>query len=201
MTPMGARLTEARKAAGFETAKAAAERLGVAPATYTQHENGTRGYRSPTAARYARAFRVTPEWLLYGKKVENGNATKRIPIISWVSAGKIVDPDAAHDGAHIAMDGLPDGRYFCTRVSGDSMDRLSPEGSIIIVNADDKDLQNGKAYIFSLRGEATYKRYFSNPVVRLEPYSTNPANQTIFPKADKDWSVIGRVVRSVLDLP
>jgi len=34
------RLRSARIKAGFETAKAAAEAMGVPPATYIQHENG-----------------------------------------------------------------------------------------------------------------------------------------------------------------
>lgn len=37
------RLKQARIAAGFTSARAAALAMGVPPATYVQHENGTRG--------------------------------------------------------------------------------------------------------------------------------------------------------------
>lgn len=130
---------------------------------------------------------------------------REVPLISWVSAGEIKNTGdvlaLASNNNTLPMADLPDGDYFATVVRGDSMDRISPEGSRIIVNTADRRLASGSCYLFSLRGEATYKRYFANPVIRFEPYSTNPANQIIFPKADKDWAVIGRVVRSVLDLP
>jgi len=79
------------------------------------------------------------------------------------------------------------------------MDRWSPPGSIIIVNRVDKDLVTGKSYVFSIRGETTYKRWQPEPP-RLEPYSTNPAHQAIFLKRKNDLDVIGRVWRTVLDL-
>lgn len=42
--------------------------MGVSVATYIQHENGTRGFPADRAQRYARFFRTTPEWLLYGRE-------------------------------------------------------------------------------------------------------------------------------------
>ena len=65
-TEIGQRLKEARKAAGFKTAKAAAESLGVAYPTYSQHENGTRGIVRE-ADLYARRFKVSLDWLMRGK--------------------------------------------------------------------------------------------------------------------------------------
>lgn len=129
-----------------------------------------------------------------------------IPVISWVSAGNLRDAGDLGDAVgryaeRILLNDLPpNGEYFATDVRGDSMDRVSPEGSRIIVDARDHTPVPGKFYLFSLRGEATYKRYQSDPVIRLEPYSTNPLNQAIYPKADRDWMVIGRVVRSYIDL-
>ena len=67
MDSMGKRLQQARKAAGFETAREAAARLGVNHNTYAQHENGNRGFPSKRAELYARVFRVPLDWLLVGK--------------------------------------------------------------------------------------------------------------------------------------
>ncbi len=64
---VGQRLKEARKRAGFRTAKEAAESLGVAYPTYSQHENGTRGILRE-AELYARRFKVSLDWLLRGKE-------------------------------------------------------------------------------------------------------------------------------------
>lgn len=67
MSEMSERLKAAREAAGYETAKLAAEAMGASVATYIQHENGTRNYPQEKAKKYARFFRTTPEWLLYGR--------------------------------------------------------------------------------------------------------------------------------------
>lgn len=61
------RLKAAREAAGFDSAKAAAEAMGVPVASYIQHENGSRGFKRDRAEQYARRFRTTPEWLLLGR--------------------------------------------------------------------------------------------------------------------------------------
>lgn len=128
---------------------------------------------------------------------------RQIPLLSWVSAGQVADLGALEEASaaeRIAVADLPPGDYFATDVRGDSMDRVSPDGSRIIVNFADKRLVAGKAYIFSLRGETTYKFYQPNPVPRLEPFSTNPSHRTIFLDERDSWDVVGRVWRSYIDL-
>lgn len=61
-----ARLKEARIKAGFETAKAAADKFRWHRSTYAAHENGQNGLREDAAERYAKAFGVTKAWLLLG---------------------------------------------------------------------------------------------------------------------------------------
>lgn len=67
METMGERLRTARDKAGYASAKAAAEAMGVAVSTYIQHESGTRGY-GHRVARYAKFFKVPPEWLAFGSE-------------------------------------------------------------------------------------------------------------------------------------
>jgi len=67
MTQASDRLREAREKAGYSSAKAAAEAMGIPVATYIQHENGGRGYPASRADRYAKFFRVQACWLLYGQ--------------------------------------------------------------------------------------------------------------------------------------
>jgi hypothetical protein len=59
-----ARLKAARIAAGFPSAASAATRFGWPYPTYAQHEGG--GGVGRSAARYARAFKVSEAWLLTG---------------------------------------------------------------------------------------------------------------------------------------
>jgi len=73
-TTPNARLRDARAAAGFHTAIAAADALGVPRSTYIGHENGHRGFPAKRAPEYARAFGTTPEWLLYGAGTRDAEA-------------------------------------------------------------------------------------------------------------------------------
>lgn len=199
----GRRLKEAR-AKVFPTIAEAAKAFELAYATYRQHESGERGFKLE-AERYARRLRTTPEWLLFGRQdersVRNGDAV-RVPIVSWVSAGQLMEAGeiVPEDDEWVHTSGLRGSRYFATRVKGDSMDRYSPENSVIIVDAEDRDPRPGKAYVFSVDGQTTYKIYEDEPVIRLEPHSTNPFNKPIFPKDLRRLVVIGRVVRSMLDI-
>lgn len=82
------RLKIARERASYSTAKDAAVAMGVPVATYVQHENGGRGVPATRADRYARFFRVTPEWLLYGRgEVDDAPASDSVPVVGYVSAG------------------------------------------------------------------------------------------------------------------
>lgn len=60
------RLIEARKAAGFHTAQAAADSMGIKYPTYAGHENGASGIRASSLARYAKKYGVSTDWLLTG---------------------------------------------------------------------------------------------------------------------------------------
>jgi hypothetical protein len=81
METPGDRLKAARVAAGFLTAKAAAEFLHVPIATYTQHEKPHRFLPEKRARFYAEQFRSTPEWILYGLTPEREHTSQAVPVI------------------------------------------------------------------------------------------------------------------------
>lgn len=185
------------------------ERWGFNANTLKSNLNGNVDFSFKRAKAYGSAFKVRAEWLYDGSgpMQEPAKTSRRppieVPVISWVSAGGLNpmgDIENIADAERLVLSGLPPARYFATQVRGDSMDRVSPEGSRIIVNCDDHEPIAGRFYLFSLRGEATFKRYYDSPIKRLEPFSTNPANRTIYLAEDPDWNVVGRVVRSLLDL-
>lgn len=70
----------------FDTAKEAAEAMGVPVATYIQHENGTRGFPTQRAKQYADFFRSTPEWLLYGR-TPPAKIRRMVRLVGYVGAG------------------------------------------------------------------------------------------------------------------
>lgn len=204
----GRRLMLAREHRGLKTASEGASYLRHKTATtYQHHENGTRGI-TRAVKEYADAFGVPEEWLLFGRnpppwatsEVGGGREVIRsMPIISSVAAGKLLEPTDQISGDYqtIEIGGLPAGDYFATMVDGDSMDRLSPPGSTIIVDRAERDPLPGRRYIFARRGKTTFKRYERDPI-RLVPESTNPTHEPIFPKSDDEWTVIGRVRMTML---
>src|SRR5947209_13736979 len=101
-TLRGERLRMAREKR-FKSARLAAQAMGIAVSTYGAHERaeapGGRDYGPDEAKRYARRFRVTPEWLLTGRKIgptdgggfgpeapEEPTAPK-VPVAGYVGAG------------------------------------------------------------------------------------------------------------------
>lgn len=115
------RLREARRAAGYETAAAAADAMGAGRAAYTHHENGTRRFLQE-AERYAKFFRVDLDWLLTGRGEMRGKRPS-IPIMGIVAAGSSVIPvtDATGD-QELGDIELPErGRIAALTIKGDSM--------------------------------------------------------------------------------
>src|SRR2546429_226485 len=76
-TTRGERLRIARER-HFKSARAAGKAMGIPVSTYGAHERaeapGGRDYGPDEAKRYARRFRVTPEWLLTGRGAGPGEA-------------------------------------------------------------------------------------------------------------------------------
>ena len=177
-----------------------ADYLGLTPTKITRMLNATGEQRAASASELlnAIAFFGTAEDL--PGPAGDLATTRQIPIISWVSAGTLGHSDVlpVGDAPTIAASDLGSGDFFALRVTGDSMNRISPDGSIIVVDRGDCELLPDRFYVFSLRGEATYKRWAPNPS-RLEPYSTNETHRSIFP-ADAGFYVVGRVRRTLLDL-
>jgi phage repressor protein C with HTH and peptisase S24 domain len=99
-TTRGERLRIAREKF-FKSARVAAKALGMPVSTYGAHERaedpGGRDYGPDEAKRYGRRFRVTPEWLLTGRKVGPTDGTDdfppeaptapKVPVAGYVGAG------------------------------------------------------------------------------------------------------------------
>jgi len=196
------RLRDARKLRGYEDVKAAAKFLGMKHSTYNQYENGTRLIPVEPLTVFARKMNVSIDWILKGEGTPPITAGALwVPKISLVSAGNLTEIatiESLEDVPRIPISDLPDGDWICFEVEGDSMDRISPPGSLIMVNMRDKALVPNACYVIANEsGEATYKRYRDLPV-RFEPVSINPVHEPLFPTGRV--TIIGRVRRSVLPM-
>lgn len=178
--------------------------LKVAQATVSRWIDGSdpRGATRDKIMAYARAKGIIGDESPRQRRGASASRFITIPVISWVSAGKLADMAVdlpASEVPKIAVADLGDGDFFALRVSGSSMDRISPDKSLIIINRAERALQEGKPYVFAVRGEATFKLWRATPA-RLEPFSTDPSNEPIFLDKRQSITVVGRVRRSMLDL-
>ena len=86
-------------------------------------------------------------------------------------------------------------RVISFRVVGDSMDRVAPERSIVVVDYTEKSLSDGELGVFFHGAEATFKRYrIDDTGPWLEADSYNPRHESIFPKDGEIVEVVGRVI-------
>ncbi|MEY9110424.1 SOS-response transcriptional repressor LexA [Bradyrhizobium yuanmingense] len=127
-----------------------------------------------------------------------------VPLLDSVPAGKLTSPLSQlpiDEVPLLAFADLGRGDFIALTVQGDSMDRISPDRSTIVINKSERELVSNRPYVFSIRGEVTFKLWKANPP-RLEPFSTNPVHEPIYlkSKAEGERFVVGRVKRTVLDL-
>jgi hypothetical protein len=129
------RLKRARTAAGYETATAAAEAMGVKVPTYIHHENGRSGL-SRVLKRYAAFFRVSADWLLTGKGDMKGRAGT-IPVMGRLSGGGIEMADEIGDAELSDSVDLPsNGRIAALQVEGDSEYPRFRDGEFVLYELD-----------------------------------------------------------------
>lgn len=168
------RLKEARIQAGYESAAAFAAVADVGETTYRHHENGTggRGVPSSKLAHYARVLGVSVEWLLTGDqdsktmlhetsyrpqvshviKLSHSEIARLVPPIEIAKEKlakgpkreRIVVPVAATNAAAMEM---PD----------DSMSRLIPPRTELLVDFDDVSLEDGKPYLIKVGEDAVVR--------------------------------------------
>jgi transcriptional regulator with XRE-family HTH domain len=136
----GDRLKKLREAdrRNFGSAAEAARAMGVNPVTYQAHENNTRGLRRGPAAKYAKFYGTTLDYLLSARNVRNPTL---VPVVGYIGPGQelqllsgtpasqvldLVEPPTGEDGPCLAA-----------RIQGNSMHPMK-DGWIIFWNKDDK---------------------------------------------------------------
>ncbi|MCA0404884.1 MAG: hypothetical protein LCH39_01865 [Proteobacteria bacterium] len=126
-----------------------------------------------------------------------------VPRLSWVAAGAFAETETVESGqasGFVQVANLPPGDHIALDVVGDSMDRIAPDGSTIIVNRSEKDLRDKKFYVAATENgdAATFKRFREDWPPRLEPFSNNPEHHAI--NIAGPVRVVGRVTRVIHDL-
>ena len=202
-----ARLLQARLAAKLGSYRKLSKLFGWNENTYKAHEQGRSNFSKVDAREYAKAFNVSYQWLYLGigspddPEPEETPTVSAVPLLTWVSAGQLAEDAVVeqwHDLKTIAAIDLPQGDWIALRVEGDSMNKISPPDSIILVNRRDRQLVHNGCYVITdEQGGATYKRYRANEEPPFQPASYHDVPPPHLVGAIK---VIGRVRRSIIDM-
>lgn len=178
-----------------------ADLVGCHEQTIVKHEGPNWELTREWRDRYAAALGISPDRLLPADLLSKVDAqVTEVPIISWTSAGAPMEAlqNLPEDAETVLISTDKQGLY-AVRVSGESMNRVAPDGSIVICDPLDKSLVDGRRYIIRIGNETTFKRYRgNNGPVRFEPESFNPDFATFY--ADQPFEVIARVIHVQTDL-
>ena len=165
--------------------------------------NKSQNPRRDTLDGIARGLDWTLEALLELQSAEGprGNDSARgVPLISWVAAGKLTGGNELNisTGTEDFMVAPHNCRtLIALRVQGNSMNRVAPDGSIIIVNLNDRSLASDQYYIVKHHGDTIFKQFRTKPA-RLEADSTDSC-ATIF--CADEIEVVGHVIEVTRKLP
>lgn len=219
---IASRLRTAR-AAKFGTVADAARALNMKAVTIRAHESGQNGFTPAQAAKYAVAYGVHPNWILYGGAGPMGGEgvsvqvirespggrrpPRRIPVLGEVAAGvwRETDPREARDAesfVNLDVPGFERGSLFALRVVGRSMDMFYPEGRVLIIAPVVEAPPQDRDHVVVMRSraglyETTVKELVLEPErMVLWPRSTDPAFQAplIVNYDDQDAPIIVGVV-------
>lgn len=199
------RIAEAREKAGL-TQQQAADLLGVSVQGYQYYEYGKRDPKASVVRRLCEIFGVSAAYLL-GMTSESGVLlprpveTVKVPIVGRIAAGTPRTAYAQSDEYQDTPRSLVEGRGECfwLIVAGNSMNRLFPEGSLVLVD-EGLEVRDGDVGAVFVNGyDATLKRvFFSRDGIRLHPESYDPEYRDMFIRRDDpeapEFRPIGRVV-------
>lgn len=132
--------------------------------------------------------------------IDDVKGVLKAPLISWVQAGSLeeaFDPYALGGFEDEVMVEYDRDSIIALRVRGTSINRVAPDGAVIIVDYSLQELIAEKFFVIRVNGEATVKRFMKNPD-RFEPFSTEPDHPIVLPA--EDLYVVGRVIRVVTAL-
>lgn len=172
------RLAQARGHAGMTQQQVAAA-IGVTTTGYQNWEYGNTPIKATALRELAKLFGCTTDYLLNisDVKVAIPSATRMLPVFGSISAGTpreaLTQSDVMHETPERLY--LEHERAFWLTVSGNSMNRLFPDGSLVLIDPD-AEVRNGDVGVVFVNGDdATLKRvYFEYDSIRLHPESYDP---------------------------
>ena len=189
MTDASDRLRKARTEAGYRFARDATDAFGFTYKTYNAHESGTRNFSKTTAQRYAKAFRVSPEWLLLGTG-EMG--VVMLPVVGRVGAGsRLGFEENGEKGSSLYEIEAPPGvgiGAVAVQVVGDSMLPVYEPGTVLIYSQHlpPKDMIGKRCVVRTSDGETWIKQVMPGSQHGL--FNLLSANAEPIMDVEVDWA-------------
>lgn len=196
-------LKKARKHAGL-TQEQASDLSGIALGTLRRWEQGKNEPDINAINLLADLYKVSTDFLLGSSFADRdavliSNVT--FPVFGRIAAGTareaLYESDASHWASPELVDRHP--RAFWLTIAGNSMNRLFPDGSLVLIDPD-ADVRDGDVAVVFVNGDdATVKRvYFEGDAIRLHPESYDPEyRDRVIDSTDPDAPsvrIIGKVV-------
>ena len=204
---MSNNLGAARKAAGL-TQKDAARISGIPLGTIRRWEQGVNEPDTESIILLAQVYGTTTDTILgseYAEKIpgviKTRPTSKETHVYGRIPAGTPLEAMPVSDETWWIPNDLWEEhqKAFYLRVSGDSMDKLFPDGCLILIDPEASVSSGDVAAIFVNGDDATVKRiFFAGDTIVLHPESHNSAHRDIsIDSSDPDAPavrVIGKVV-------
>lgn len=188
------RVREIREARGLSQ-EALGEKLGKARGQISRIESGKVGFTNYWLDALSEALQCSPAEL-----IADVDSSPMVPVIGEVPGGDLMLAVQEPPEQFIPFSSKRKNIY-ALRVRGNSMSRIAPDGSYVVVDMQDNDparLTNQPVIVCINNGhdhECSFKIFKRNPD-RFEPFSIEAGYDTIFPNG-REWRIFGRVVGSV----
>ncbi len=200
----GSRIKAARKRTGMTQAEAA-QRSGIPLGTIRRWEQGVNEPDIDSIIQLADLYGTTTDDLLgsrfSGFIAANPVQTVPVPVLGRIAAGTPREAFSVSDETHDTPATLVEGRESCfwLVVSGNSMNRLFPEGSLVLVDPDAEVRDGDVGAVFVNGYDATLKRvFYTSDGIRLHPESHDPEYPDILIRKDDpeapEFRAVGRVI-------
>jgi phage repressor protein C with HTH and peptisase S24 domain len=193
----GERLRGARISANYASAAKAAEALGVGVSTYAGHENGQNDFNREQAVFYARKFKVSPAWLMFGDDFAPIDPRLGMPKSRAKGQGVIVPTMPAINVPDLAIHaGMGGGGNFEVRVDQDGRP-VDPEQVRGFWSFPEYTLRQfgdlRKVYAWEARGDSMEPTLPGGSVVFVDISQRSPPPDDIYAIDAGDGLVVKRV--------
>ena len=190
------RLKQARLDAGYPTAKEFAISNDLKISTYNLHEAGTRSMAFEIIEHYAALLNLNVTWLLTGTGPKIKSHVRTVPIISWDEVTQYpqnIDFDSKKwTSSDIDLSPFS----YALTVDSDAMEPRYPEGTIIIVDNQQKPKPKDFAIILLKDKKIPLFKQLTQVDGELYAKSLNSDYKPI--RLTKGCEIIGRVVQAKL---